>query len=420
MRRVVVTGLGVVAPNGVGIQEFELALRKGRSGVSARSDLAAMGFRCTVAGVPPDCAALARAAFRPDILCAMNASQSHAGLAALEAWSDADLAPVDPRGGALPDAGAIIGTGVGDLDVARRVIHEADSGRIRSLGSTAVEQLMASGVSARVGGLLGLGNQVTTNASACSTGTESILAGYRRIQQGLAERMLCGGVEGASPYLWAGFDAMGVLCRRFNDAPTRASRPLSASAAGFVPAAGAGILVLEAEECARARGARVYAEVMGGAITSGGQRSGGTMSSPSPSGARRCIRNALADARLSPADIDLINGHFTATGADVLEIRNWKETLGKDRPLPRITATKALTGHALSAAGAIESVACLLMLRSGFIHPAINCEDLHPEIEPLVSALSVECEDARISTVVKASFGFGDVNACVIFRRWQE
>ena len=173
---------------------------------------------------------------------------------------------------------------------------------------------MGSGVSARVSGLLALGNQVTSNSSACSTGAEAVVEGYQRIQAGLAERMLCGGTEGSSHYTWGGFDSMRVLCRKFNDEPEKASRPLSASAAGFVPGSGAGILHLESLESAESRGARIYAEVLGGALNCGGHRSGGSMTAPNPVGVQRCIREAVGAAGIQPHEIDAINGHLTASG----------------------------------------------------------------------------------------------------------
>src|SRR5207249_2698778 len=172
------------------------------------------------------------------------------------------------------------------------------------------------------------------------------------------------------------------------DAPERASRPMSASAAGFVPACGAGVLVLEEMEFALARGARIYAEVLGGATTCGGHRGGGSMTAPNPEGIRRCIRAALADAAIAADEIDAINGHLTATGADPREVEAWARALerGPGR-LPWITSTKSMIGHALGAAGAVESIAAVLMLAGGFIHASVNCEDLHPAIAPYAPAV---------------------------------
>jgi 3-oxoacyl-(acyl-carrier-protein) synthase len=213
---------------------------------------------------------------------------------------------------------------------------------------------------------------------------------------------------------------MRVLCRGFNDEPEKASRPLSASAGGFVPGAGAGVLVLESLACAEERGARIYAEVLGSAINCGGHRGGGSMTAPNPTGVRRVIREALADAGIEGRDVDLVNGHLTATGADPSEVASWSEALGRGPgAFPTLTATKSLVGHTLGAAGAIESVATVLMLARRFAHPCLNSEDLHPAIEPFAASIPREeraLPDARIA--VKAGFGFGDVNACVVFRSW--
>jgi len=420
-RRVVVTGAGVIAPNANGVTDFELALRKGRSGIRRHEKMEELGFASVVAGVPQGTDELAANAFDEDLLRAMNSSHRFAALASLEAWRDASLAV--PVGDTATDwdTGAVIGTGIGGMDtIGERVVPLTDSGKARRLGSTAVEQVMASGVSARVAGILGLGNQVTTNSSACSTGAEAIALAAERIRRGDAKRMLAGGSEGASPYIWSGFDAMRVLCRSMNDAPERASRPMSASAGGFVAASGAGILMLESLESAQERGARIRAELLGAAVNCGGQRGGGSMTAPNPEGVRRCIRAALADAGIGPSAVGAINGHLTATGADPREIESWAAALeAKPGRLPPITSTKSMIGHALGAAGAIEAVACVLMLQGGFVHPSINCEDVHPEIEPHGASIPHELLEAPgLEVVVKAGFGFGDVNICLVFRKW--
>jgi len=306
--------------------------------------------------------------------------------------------------------------------IGAKVVPLTDAGKLRRLGSTAVEQVMASGISARISGQLALGNQVTTNSSACSTGTEAIAMGAERIRAGLATRMLCGGAEAASHYIWAGFDAMRVLCRDFNDEPQAASRPMSASAGGFVPGSGAGVVMLESLESARERGARIRAELLGAAVNCGGHRTGGSMTAPNPEGVVRCVQGAIADAGVQPAEVDLISGHLTATGADPKEIASWTKALGREpADFPTVLSTKSLVGHALGAAGALESVACVLMLEGGYAHPSINCEDLHPEIaayDPSVPHRLREMPGLR--TVVKAGFGFGDVNACLVLRRWED
>jgi 3-oxoacyl-(acyl-carrier-protein) synthase len=424
-RRVVITGMGVVAPNGIGLEEYAEALGAGRSGLDHVPAMEEQGFGCTVAGVPDleRVDAIAESYFDADELRAMNGNHRFGSIAALDAWKDAGLELPDREDDRVYwDTGAVIGTGIGGLDTtAEKLVPLVNAGRVRRLGSTMVEQVMASGVSARVSGLLALGNQVTSNSSACSTGTEAIIQGYERISAGRAERMLCGGTEAATHYIWAGFDAMRVLCRKFNDEPSAASRPLSASACGFIPGSGAGVLVLESLESARERGARIYAEVLGGALNCGGHRSGGSMTAPNPDSVQRCIREAVEDAGIEAGEIDAINGHLTATGADPVEVGNWSEALGLGpESFPAIHSTKSMIGHGLGAAGALESVACVLMLRDGFLHPSLNCEDVHPEIEAFESCIPRDrLERPNLRTIIKAGFGFGDVNSCVVYRRWE-
>jgi len=423
-QRVVITGMGVVAPNGNGLEAYEAALRGGDSGLRHIPILEELKFGCTVAGVPQDTDAIAEAYFDEDELRAMNSNHRFGCIAAVDAWTDAGF--VRPEYGddhVHWEAGAVIGTGIGGLDTAGgKLIPLTDAAKVRRLGSTIVEQIMGSGVSARVSGLLALGNQVTSNSSACSTGAEAIAGGYERIKNGLADRMLCGGTEGSSHYIWAGFDAMRVLARKFNDEPETASRPLSATAAGFIPGSGAAILHLESLESAQERGVRIYVEVLGTALNCGGHRQGGSMTAPNQTSVRRCIQQAVADAGIESDEIDAINGHLTATGADPYEVQSWAAALDcTPENLPLITSTKSMIGHGLGAAGAMESVACILMLRGGFVHPSINCEDVHPEIEPYAASIPHELvETPELRTIIKAGFGFGDVNVCVVFRKWSD
>jgi len=381
-----------------------------------------LNFGCTLAGVPQGVDAIAEERFDAGELRAMNSNHRYGCIAALDAWTDAGFErPSHDDEHVFWEAGAVIGTGIGGLDTAaEKLIPLTDAGKVRKLGSTMVGQVMGSGVSARVSGLLALGNQVTSNSSACSTGAEAVVEGYRRIQDGLAERMLCGGSEGSSHYVWAGFDAMRVLCRNFNDQPERASRPMSASAAGFVPGSGAGVLHLESLESAEARGARIYAEVLGGALNCGGHRNGGSMTAPNSTSVQRCIRQAVEAAGISPDEVDAINGHLTATGADSREVASWAAALERTpENFPAITSTKSMIGHGLGAAGAMESVACILMLQGGFVHPSINSEDVHPDIEAFATSIPQQAlEMPQLRTVIKAGFGFGDVNVCVVFRKW--
>ena len=205
---------------------------------------------------------------------------------------------------------------------------------------------------------------MTSNSSACNTGSEAIVEGAWKIQTGCAKRMLVGGVEGVSPYIWAGFDSMRVLSTKFNDRPTEGSRPMSASASGFVPGSGTGVLIVEDLDTALKRDARIYCEIIGSHTNCGGQRSGGTMTAPNPHGVQRCIRQAVKNAGISPDDIDTINGHLTATYADPHEIKNWSKALEREPDnFPYINSTKSMIGHCLGAAGAIETIATVLEIK---------------------------------------------------------
>jgi 3-oxoacyl-(acyl-carrier-protein) synthase len=318
------------------------------------------------------------------------------------------------------DSGTIFGTGTSGIEKFRESIYKIDDFQTRRLGSTAVAQTMGSGISAYLGGKLGLGNQVTTNSSACTTGTESILMAFERIKSGQAKRILAGSTSDSGPYIWGGFDAMKVCTFKHNEKPTEGSRPMSAAASGFVPGSGAGAMVLEDLETALARGAKIYAEVLGGNINSGGQRGEGTMTAPNSVAVQKCIISAVESSGIHPKDIDAINGHLTATSKDSLEIKNWTEALGRSGvDFPYINSLKSMVGHCLSGAGSIESVASVLQLHQGFVFPNINCDDLHPEITELVDASRIPQHliEKELTIIAKASFGFGDVNACVIFKK---
>lgn len=422
MNRVVITGMGIVAPNAIGLEAYQQALRQGRSGVSYYPPMKDMDFACQVGGIPPLSDETVRKHVDPTTLRNLNSSMTYALIASLESWRDARLSV--PRMDSDVDwhTGTIIGTCGGGIDtIGEFLVPETNAGRVRRLGSNSGEKTMASCTSACIGGVLGLGGQVTTNSSACCTGTEAFVNAYWMIREGRIERVLAGSADSCSVYQWAPLDAMRVTMRKSNDRPEAASRPLSASAGGLVPSGGAGILLLENLATARARGARIYAELLGGCINSGGQRNGGSITASNPEGIHRCVREALEVARTKPSDIDYINGHLTGTGADTKEIRCLATALGRSLPeMPWINATKSLIGHGIGAAGSMESVATILELSQGFIHPSINCEDFHPEIVELAPRVPQSCISAPCRVALKTSFGFGDVNSCAIFRRWDE
>ncbi len=422
-KRVVVTGMGVAAPNAHGLENFEQALREGRSGIRFQPLLEELKFGCQIAGVPENFDAIRKSYFDHEKLLSINDNIGYASVSAVDAWTDGGFTMPGNDDDAVDwDTGVIAGSGIGGMDtIAQSVVPMVNEGRVRRLGSRVVEQVMNSGTSARIGGLIGAGNQVTSNSSACSTGNEAVIEALWRIRIGLAKRMIAGGSEGATPYIWGGFDAMRVICRKFNDNPAAGSRPMSGTACGFVPGSGGAMLLLEDLETALDRGARIYAEIVGGAVNSGGQRMGGSMTAPNPEGVKRCIRAAVADAGIDFGEIDAINGHLTATYADPIEVKNWAEALERTPDsFPYINSTKSMIGHCLGAAGAIECVASVLQIYRGFLHPSINSEDVHPEITQFAARIPQTCmEFPELKYLAKAGFGFGDVNSCIIFKKWE-
>ncbi len=419
--RVVITGMGVVAPNGVGLNEFTNAIKNGASGITHHQNLKDLEFSCCIGGIPEVSEEKKLDYFTPLQLRGFNSSGILYGcIAGIDAWKDAGFS-FDSESEIDYNSGTIFGTGTSGVEKFREAIYKLDNKEVKRLGSTVVVQTMASGVSAFLGGMLGLGNQVTSNSSACTTGTEAIILGFDRVQSGKAKRMLVGSCSDNGPYIWGGFDAMRVMTYKHNDTPEQGSRPMSVSASGFVPGSGAGALVLESLESALERKATIYAEVLGGALNSGGQRRGGTMTAPNAEAVVRCIKEAIKNSDISANAIDTINGHLTATSKDGLEIKNWTQALNrKGGDFPYINSLKGMVGHCLAAAGSIESVATVLQLKEQFIFPNINCEDVLPEISSLISEEKIPKKllKTRVNIAAKASFGFGDVNGCVIFKTY--
>jgi 3-oxoacyl-(acyl-carrier-protein) synthase len=418
--RVVVTGLGVVSPNGVGVPAFLHAIQNGISGIKFIPHYKELNFSCQLAGMPDfEWGTLINYISEVTFHGLKGTNIGYGLVAALDAWTDSGMTyeTEEPRW----ETGCVFGNSIADTEAMKNVIIRVDSKEAKKLGSRVVEQAMNSGATSYISGRLGLGNRVITNSAACATGTQSILTGYEYIKHGYAKRMLVGSTEHVDTYVYGAFDSMRVLSRKFNNCPEKASRPMSISAGGLIPASGAGALVLEDLDFALERNAKIYAEVLGGSSNCGGQRLGGTMTSANPAGVTRCIKTALTDSGILPEQIDLISGHLTATNADKQEIQNWTHALnrsGSDFPLTN--SLKSMIGHCLSAAGSIESVGAILQIAHQFVHPNINLEDPNPEITDLVSidCLPVKMIKKEINIVAKANFGFGDVNSCLIFSKF--
>lgn len=421
-KRVVITGLGVVAPNGVGTEAFNQSIQEGKSGITYWEEFKKLNFRCQVGGKPSITmdhlmkklpAYIAQKVTNNGIL--------YACLAGVEAWDDAGLDVLSKETDF--DSGAAFGAGALGLDsFITSKTTPIDEGNHKVLGSGAIPQSMSSGASAYLNQILGFGNRVMSNSSACITGSEAVSQGFEWVRTGKAKRMLCGSTEGDGRYIWGGFDSMRILCAAYNDQPELASRPMSSSPMGFVPGGGAGALVLEDLDSALERGAKIYAEVLGSFANTGGQRGGGSMTAANPEGVIRCIQGCIADAGIDAKEIDLINGHLTSTKGDVVEINNWVKALGREGDdFPYINATKSMIGHCIGGAGSIELVATVLGMHNDYVAPNINLEEIHPDILDKVSADKIPTKkiDKEINIAIKANFGFGDLNCCVLLKSWK-
>ena len=422
-QRIVITGIGVVASNAIGTGNFLKALKEGKSGIKRWEELGKLNLKCQLGGVP-NLDLINLSDYLPKLFAEKltNKGIIYACLAGLEAWKDAGLSPNEDE--VDYTSGMIMGSG--DLSFDSWINREfpaypIDRGESRRLGSRTISEGMNSGAASYLNTLLGLGNRVQSNSSACITGSEAVLMGYEYLQSGRVERMLCGSTEGDGRYIWGGFDAMRVLCSDSNENPTFGSRPMSSTSTGFVPSGGSGALVLETLESAQKRGVKIYAEILGGQINSGGQRGLGTMTSPNSEAVMRCIKDSVRNSEIDPKEVDLISGHLTSTKGDPIEVRNWANALGRrGEDFPFINSPKSLIGHSIAGAGSIELVACVLQIKNDFIHKNLNTEEIHPEIllEIFEGCIPQDCLDRQVNTIIKANFGFGDLNCAIILRKF--
>ncbi|HET8900145.1 MAG TPA: beta-ketoacyl-ACP synthase I [Rhodanobacteraceae bacterium] len=399
MRRVVVTGMGLVSCLGNLPEAVSHALRELKSGIRAVPEYASRGMRSHVAGLPE---IDLEASIDRKLRRFMGDAAAYAYVAMRSAIADAGLALEQIR---HPRIGVIAGSGGGSP---RWQIETADLLRergIRKVGPYMVPRTMCSTVSATLAtafGILGLSYSI---AAACATSGHCIGAAADLIRHGAQDVMFAGGGEEEHWGMSSQFDAMGALSTGFNDHPERASRPYDANRDGFVIAGGGGMLVLEEYEHAKARGATIYAELVGYGVTS----DGADMVSPSGEGAVRCMRMALANVS-SP--IDYLNTHGTSTPrGDVVELHALREMFGDG--IPPLSSTKALSGHSLGAASVHEAIYSLLMMRDGFIAGSANIDQLDPDAAgfPIVR----ESRPAALRTVMSNSFGFGGTNASLVF-----
>jgi len=402
MRRVVVTGIGIVSSIGNNAEEVTASLRDARSGISFAPEYAELGFRCQVHG-KPDIDWESMVDRRAARFLAPGTAYAH--IAMEQAVADSGLGEDEISN---DRTGLIVGSGGPSTQA---IIQAAETTREKGpkrIGPFAVPKAMSSGPSATLATWFKIRGLNFSISSACATSTHCIGSAAEQIAMGKQDVIFAGGTEELDWSLSNLFDAMGAMSSNFNDTPQRASRAYDRDRDGFVIAGGAGIVVLEEYERAKARGARIYGEIIGYAANSDGF----DMVAPSGEGAARCMR--LAMQTIGGRTIDYLNPHGTATPVgDVKEMEAVREVFGDKAPL--ISSTKSLTGHSLGAAGAQEAIYSLLMLNNGFVAESANIENLDPAFDgmPIVR----QRIDRQIETVMSNSFGFGGTNGSVIFAR---
>ncbi len=409
MRRVVVTGLGIVSPIGNSADEVTAALKAGTSGIEASEAMAEHGFRSQIAGT-----------LKIDIkehvdkrrLRFMGPGAAYAHIAMEQAIADAGLEENDVVN---PRTGLIAGSG-GPSTSAMFAAHQSvlQTGATKRIGPFAVPKCMGSTISANLATayqIKGINYSIT---SACSTSLHCIGAASEQIMLGKQDVMFAGGGEELDWTLSCLFDAMGAMSSKYNDTPTKASRAFDADRDGFVIAGGGGMVVLEELEHAKARGAKIYAEVTGFGATS----DGADMVAPSGEGGERAMRLALGTIP-EGRTVSYINAHGTSTPVgDVGEVEAVRRVFGQGST-PPISSTKSMTGHSQGATGAQEAVYCLLMLQGDFIAPSINVETLDPALEPSEIATTL-VENAGLDTVMTNSFGFGGTNGSMLLSKFKD
>ncbi|WP_298293942.1 beta-ketoacyl-ACP synthase I [uncultured Litoreibacter sp.] len=409
MRRVVVTGLGIVSPIGNSAEEVTAALKAGSSGIEASAEMAEHGFRSQIAGT-----------LKIDIkehvdkrrLRFMGPGAAYAHIAMEQAIADAGLEESDIIN---PRTGLVAGSG-GPSTSAMFAAHQSvlQTGATKRIGPFAVPKCMGSTISANLATayqIKGINYSIT---SACSTSLHCIGAASEQIMLGKQDVMFAGGGEELDWTLSCLFDAMGAMSSKYNDTPTKASRAFDADRDGFVIAGGGGMVVLESLEHAQARGAKIYAEVTGFGATS----DGADMVAPSGEGGERAMRLAM-DTIPEGRAVSYINAHGTSTPVgDVGEVEAVRRVFGQGST-PPISSTKSMTGHSQGATGAQEAIYCLLMLDGDFITPSINVETLDPALDPAEIATKL-VENAGLDTVMTNSFGFGGTNGSMLLSKFKD
>ncbi|UXM94577.1 beta-ketoacyl-ACP synthase I [Bartonella sp. HY329] len=406
MRRVVVTGMGIVSSIGNNPDEVLASLKEAKSGISFSQEYADLGFRAQAFGMPTvDIEALVdRRAMR---FHGRGTAWNH--IAMDQAIADAGLNPNEVSN---ERTGIIMGSGGPST---RAIVDSADIAREKGpkrVGPFAVPKAMSSTASATLATFFKIKGVNYSISSACATSNHCIGNAFETIQYGKQDRVFAGGCEDLDWTLSVLFDAMGAMSSKYNDTPSRASRSYDANRDGFVIAGGAGVLVLEELEIAKARGAKIYGEIIGYGATSDGH----DMVAPSGEGAERCMRMALANVN-NP--IDYINPHATSTPVgDPPEIEAIRRVFGGADKSPPISATKSLTGHSLGAAGVQEAIYTLLMMQNNFICESAHIDELDPQFADM-PIVRQRRDNVELNTVLSNTFGFGGTNASLVFQKYR-
>ncbi len=405
MRRVAVTGIGIVSSIGSTAEEVTRSLREARSGVVAAPEYAELGFRCQVHAPPKIAGDNWEALVDRRAARFLSAGLGYAHIAMEQAIADAGFSPADL---AHEKTGLIVGAGGPST---RTIVAAAETTRTKGpkrVGPFAVPKAMCSGPSAVLSTWFKTRGVNYSISSACATSTHCIGAGYEQIAMGKQDVVFAGGCEELDWTLSVLFDAMGAMSSGFNATPAVASRAYDAARDGFVIAGGAGIVVLEALDRAKARGAKIYGEIAGYAANADAH----DMVAPSGEGAVRCMKLALEGVE---RPVDYLNPHGTGTPiGDAKEMDAVRQVFGERLPL--ISSTKSLTGHSLGAAGAQEAIYCLLMMRDGFVAESAHIDQLDEAFADL-PIVRERRDGVRLDTVMSNSFGFGGTNGCLVMTR---
>ncbi|MDR0452226.1 MAG: beta-ketoacyl-ACP synthase II [Treponema sp.] len=426
-KKVVVTGLGAITPIGNTVEEFKQSLAAGKSGIGRITQFDAEGYDVRIAAEVKN--------FDPSVWMDKKDARKmcrftqFAVAAAAQALGQAGL--LEPAEGAGPgDApaqnkrlksdpwktGVVLGNGIGGFEVVSESFRKLFENGPRRMLPLTVPMMIGNEAAGNISMIFGTKGPAFTQVTACASGTDALGQALDLIRSGRADTVIAGGTEACIvPFAVGGFQMLKALSTRHNDEPEKASRPFSADRDGFVLGEAAGILVLESEECAKARGARILAEFAG----YGGTADAYHITSPDPSGESggRAIRLALEDAGLSPGDIQYYNAHGTSTELnDVTETKMLKYAFGDHAAKLKISSTKSMTGHCIAGGGGIEAVACILAIRDGFFPPTINLDSPDPDCD--LDYVPNKAQYGEVTAAASGSLGFGGHNGVAVFRKY--